>query len=46
LARMIENQNYSKWQNIEADWPNLISKIKFEYEIKSRISKSFILNNE
>lgn len=46
LARMIENQNYSKWQNIEADWPKLISKIKFEYEIKSRISKSFILNNE
>lgn len=46
LARLVENQNFSEWKNIKADWPQKISKIKYEYEIKSRISKSFLLGSE
>ncbi len=43
LARLVENQNYSEWKSIERDWHNKISQINYEYKIKSRISKSFIL---
>jgi spore germination protein KC len=46
LARLVENQNFSEWKNIKDDWHNKISKIRYEYEIKSRISKSFILGSE
>lgn len=45
LARLVENQNYSEWKNIVSDWPNRISTIEYEYEIQSKISKSFILGN-
>ncbi len=45
LARLIENQNYSKWKNIKNDWSSRISTIKYVYDIKSRISKSFILSS-
>ncbi|MDD3174513.1 MAG: Ger(x)C family spore germination protein [Herbinix sp.] len=43
LARLVEYQNYSQWSTIEGDWSEMISKINYEYEIKSKISKSFIL---
>lgn len=45
LARLVENQNFSEWKNIENNWPDRISGILYEYEIKSRISKSFILGS-
>lgn len=45
LARLIENQNYSKWKELKADWPNRISEIKYRYMIESRISKSFMLGS-
>lgn len=45
LARLVENQNYSEWKNVKADWPNRISKIQYKYQIKSKISKSFILGS-
>ncbi len=45
LARIVENQNYNEWKGIKGDWAQKISKINYEYEIKSRISKSFILGN-
>lgn len=45
LARLVENQNYSEWKNINTNWSNMISKIKYEYDIDSKISKSFILGS-
>jgi spore germination protein KC len=46
LARIVENQNYEEWKNVKEDWPKLISNIKYEYMLQSRISKTFILGNE
>ncbi len=45
LARLVENQNYSEWKNIKENWSDYISDIVYQYEIKSRISKSFILGS-
>lgn len=43
LARVVENQNISKWKSVEETWSTSISDINYEYELQSRISKSFIL---
>lgn len=43
LARVVENQNVSGWKNIENSWPELISEIEYNYEIKSKVSKAFLL---
>lgn len=45
LARLVENQNISKWSSIESSWNTKISSIHYEYNIKSKISKSFILGS-
>jgi spore germination protein KC len=46
LARLVENQNFANWKGIEGDWEEQIADIKYEYEIRSQITKSFILGNE
>jgi spore germination protein KC len=46
LARLVENQNLADWKGIEGDWDNKISSIKYEYDLRSQITKSFILGNE
>jgi spore germination protein KC len=46
LARIVEKQNYAGWKSVKEDWPDRISNIRYEYEIQSRISKSFILGSE
>ncbi|MDF2942047.1 MAG: hypothetical protein K0S01_905 [Herbinix sp.] len=46
LARLVENQNFGDWKGIEGDWDNQISNIKYVYELRSQITKSFILGNE
>jgi spore germination protein KC len=46
LARIVENQNYAGWKSVKEDWPDRISGIRYEYEIQSRISKSFILGSD
>ena len=47
LSRMIENQHPRQWKmSLEEDWPELLGEIEFEYDINSRISKSFIIENE
>ncbi|MDF2538160.1 MAG: hypothetical protein K0S76_1181 [Herbinix sp.] len=46
LARIIENQNVSQWRDLKETWEDNISKIEFEYELNSRIVKSFILGKE
>lgn len=43
LARVIENQNFNEWESIEGDWSERIAKIEYRYQLKSKISKSFIL---
>ncbi len=45
LARLIENQNYSRWKDVESNWADRISSIKYNYDIHSKISKSFILGS-
>ena len=46
LARLVENQNYTQWKSIENSWADEISKIKYQYKVQSRISKSFLLGAE
>jgi len=43
LARVVENQNVSSWKDIEDSWDELISQINYSYEIKSKITKAFML---
>lgn len=43
LARLVENQNVSKWSDIRDNWSSMISEVRYEYKIRSKITKSFIL---
>ncbi len=45
LARIVENQNVSGWKGIEGDWDTMISNIEYQYQVRSQITKSFILGN-
>jgi spore germination protein KC len=45
LARIVENQNVSGWKGIEGDWDTMISNIEYKYQVRSQITKSFILGN-
>lgn len=46
LARIVENQNVAEWKDIEGGWKDVIADINYEYELNSKITKSFILGNE
>lgn len=46
LARIVENQNVADWKDIEGGWKDEIAHITYEYELNSKITKSFILGNE
>ena len=46
LARLVENQNFNDWKGMEGDWSEKISDIKYEFKLKSRITKSFLLGSE
>lgn len=46
LARMVENQNYSEWKGLKDNWTKQVSNINYEFDIHSRITKSFILGEE
>lgn len=43
LARVVENQNVAGWKKVEGNWRELISQINYSYEIKSKVSKAFML---
>jgi len=43
LARIVENQNVAGWKDIESSWSELLPHIKYSYEIKSKVSKAFML---
>jgi len=45
IARLIQNQHSKKWHNYEENWENALTEVQYEYEINSKITKSFILNN-
>ena len=42
LARLIENQNFTDWKDIKVSWPDMVRNIEYKYELKSRISKTFL----
>lgn len=46
LARIVENQHVKEWKSMKENWRESIADIKYDYEINSKISKSFILGNE
>ncbi|MGF7144599.1 spore germination protein KC [Anaerotaenia torta] len=43
LARMVENQNVRDWKGLEKNWKEIIPEIQYRYEVRSQITKSFIL---
>ena len=43
IARLMQNQHNRSWSDIEEDWTSMVSKIEYEFEVKSQITKSFIL---
>lgn len=45
IARLIENQHTREWGDIQEDWSNMLSDIQYEFDIKSQITKSFMLGN-
>ena len=45
LARLVENQNVSEWSSIRENWTNSVSDLQYQYIIRSKITKSFILGN-
>ena len=45
LARLVENQNVGDWKRIEGTWDEMITGIEYRYQIRSQITKSFILGN-
>lgn len=46
LARVIENQNTREWGTLKDNWLAAIPKIIYQYDVRSQITKSFILGNE
>lgn len=44
IARLMQNQHTRKWSGIEEDWSSMISEIEYEFDVKSQITKSFILS--
>jgi spore germination protein KC len=45
LARLVENQNVGDWKRIEGTWSEKITSIEYRYQVRSQITKSFILGN-
>ena len=46
LARLVENQNVREWKDVAGNWNEMIPDIQYKYEVRSQITKSFILGNE
>lgn len=43
LARVVENQNVTGWKDIKDSWSELLPDIHYSFEIKSKVSKAFML---
>lgn len=46
IARLVENQHLKRWKDYEEDWSEHISEIQYEFDVKSKITKSLILGQE
>lgn len=44
IARLMQNQHTRKWSDIEEDFSSMVSEIEYEFDVKSQITKSFILS--
>ena len=44
ISRLLQNQHMKKWNDLEDDWSSMISEINYEFDVKSQITKSFILS--
>ena len=43
IARLVEKEHVNHWVDIEDDWDEIISDIEYEFNLQSKIGKSFIL---
>ncbi len=46
ISRLIENQHVGSWKNFEKEWRDMVSDVKYEFNIHSKISKSFLLGDK
>lgn len=46
IARLVENQHYRQWEELEKTWKDSIATVDYDIIVNSKISKSFILGNE
>ncbi|HHU74063.1 MAG TPA: Ger(x)C family spore germination protein [Clostridiales bacterium] len=46
LARLVENQHHKKWKDFEENWPEYLYDVQYEFDVHSKVSKSFIMGNE
>lgn len=44
ISRLMQKQHSKEWETIEGDWDSMISEIQYEFDVKSQITKSFILS--
>lgn len=45
VSRLIQNQHSKRWGEYEEDWDSKVAEIQYEFQVKSQITKSFILTN-
>jgi spore germination protein KC len=43
ISRLVENEHEGEWEELKENWKESISEVEYEYDIRSKISKSFIL---
>lgn len=46
IGRLLENQQNKRWKSLKENWNERISEVQYDFEIKSKITKSFIMGNE
>lgn len=44
ISRLMQNQHTKRWKEIKEDWTSMISEVEYEFDVKSQITKSFILS--
>lgn len=44
ISRLVQNQHTNNWSDLEDDWSNRVSEIQYEFDVKSKITKSFSLH--
>ena len=45
ISQLVENQHVKEWKNLKEGWKAEISEIEYQYVVRSKISKSFILKS-